>query len=136
MQSLETVSNGVLKMNFYSVARIVAGLFFVYAGFMKIVGFAGVVGWIGFMGYPMPELLAAAAIVVEIGAGAALLVNRYTAIASYILAAFTVLAGVMFHQFWAVAPEMVQNETNHLLKNIVIAAGLLLIGHVAKEQSK
>lgn len=123
-------------MNFYNVARIVAGAFFLYAGVMKVFGFAGVVGWIAFMGYPMPEVLAGGAVVLEIVAGLALLANRYTAIASYALAAFTVLAGVMFHQFWAVAPEMVQNETNHLLKNIVIAAGLLLIGQTATEQSK
>lgn len=121
-------------MNFYNVARIVAGAFFLYAGIMKVLGFAGVVGWIAFMGYPMPEVLAGAAAALEIVAGLALIVNMQVTLASYALAAFTVLAGVMFHQFWAAAPDLVQNETNHLLKNIVIAAGLLLIGSTAKEQ--
>ena len=119
----------------YNIARVVAGAFFLYAGVMKIFGFSGVVGWIAFMGYPMPEVLTVAAIVLEIGAGAALIANRYVSYASYLLAAFTVLAGVMFHQFWAAAPEMAANETNHLLKNIVIAAALLMIGHNSKNNS-
>jgi putative oxidoreductase len=120
---------------FYNTARLVAGLFFLYAGVMKIFGFAGVVGWITFMGYPMPELLAVIAIVVEIVGGLALLANRYVYAASFVLAGFTLLAGVMFHQFWAVSPEMVTNETNHFLKNIVIATGLLLVGETAKKQN-
>lgn len=116
----------------YNIARIVAGAFFLYAGVMKIFGFAGVVGWITFMGYPQPEALAIIAIVVEIAAGAALLANRYVDYASYALAAFTMLAGAMFHQFWATTPELAANETNHFLKNLVIAAGLLLIGENSK----
>lgn len=117
----------------YNIARIVAGAFFLYAGVMKVIGFAGVVGWISFVGYPQPEALAVAAIVIEIAAGAALLANRYVSYASYVLAAFTVLAGAMFHQFWAAAPELAANETNHFLKNIVIAAGLLLIADASKK---
>lgn len=119
----------------YNIARLLAGAFFLYAGVMKIIGFAGVVGWIGFMGYPMPEVLAVVAIVIEVVAGAALIANRYVYQSSYVLAAFTVLAGVMFHQFWAVAPDLMTNELNHLLKNIVIAAGLLLVGEVAHKQN-
>lgn len=119
----------------YNIARIVAGAFFLYAGVMKVVGFEGVVGWIAFMGYPMPEVMAVVAIVIEVVAGAALLANRYVNYASYVLAAFTVLAGVMFHQFWAVAPEAYTNELNHLLKNVVIAAGLLFIGEAANKQN-
>lgn len=117
----------------YNIARIVAGAFFLYAGVMKIFGFAGVVGWIAFVGYPYPEVLAAAAIVIEIAAGVALIANRYVNYASYALAAFTVVAGAMFHQFWAATPELATNETNHFLKNIVIAAGLLLIGDASKK---
>ena len=120
---------------YYNIARIIAGAFFLYAGVMKVIGFEGVVGWIAFAGYPAPELLAVVAIVVEIAAGAALLANRYVDYASYVLAAFTVLAGVMFHQFWAAAPEAVTNELNHLLKNIVIAAGLLLVGEASRKQN-
>lgn len=119
----------------YHIARVLAGAFFLYAGVMKIVGFAGTVGWIAFVGYPYPEVLAVAAIVLEIVGGVALLANRYVEPASYALAAFTVLAGVMFHQFWSAAPEMAANETNHFLKNIVIAAGLLLVGQVSKEKA-
>lgn len=118
----------------YHIARVVAGAFFLYAGVMKIFGFAATVGWIAFVGYPLPELLAVAAIVLEIAGGIALLANRYVPVASYALAAFTVLAGIMFHQFWNAAPEMATNETNHFLKNIVIAAGLLLVGQVSKEK--
>lgn len=118
---------------FYNTARVLAGLFFLYAGVMKIFGFAGVVGWIAFSGYPMPELLAVIAIVVEVVGGLALLANRYVNVASIALAGFTVLAGLMFHQFWAAGADMVQNELNHFLKNIVIAAGLLLVGEASKK---
>ena len=40
---------------------------------------------------------------------------------------FTVVAAVIFHNYWAAPPEMAQNQMIHFLKNISMAGGLLYV---------
>ena len=70
------------------VGRILLGLLFVLSGFSKIAGFDGTVGYIASQGLPMPTLVAALTVLVELGGGLALIVGFYTRQAALILAAF------------------------------------------------
>ena len=109
------------------VGRILLGLIFVLSGFAKISGFDGTAGYIASKGLPLPQLLAALTIVVELGGGLALMAGLYTRQAVLALAGFTLLAAVIFHNFWAVpqAEQMVQQI--NFMKNLAIAGGMLVL---------
>ncbi len=78
-------------------------------------------------GLPLPELGAVIAIVVEVLGGLMLIAGYQTRLAALVMAVFTVVAGVCFHRFWAVAPEQVMVQQIMFLKNISIAGGLLAL---------
>lgn len=109
------------------VGRILLAALFIPAGLGKIPGFEGTVGYIASKGLPLPQLGAAIAIVVEVGVAAALLLGWRTRWAALILAAFTVVAGVIFHAYWAAAPEQQMMQSINFWKNIAIAGGLLFV---------
>jgi putative oxidoreductase len=110
--------------------RILLALMFVLAGFSKIAGFAGTVGYMQSKGMPAAELLAGLTIVLEIGGGLALMFGFMTRWAALALAAFTLLASLIFHNFWAVpeAQKMVQNLM--FMKNLSVIGGLLVLAAI------
>ena len=110
--------------------RILLALMFVLAGFSKIAGFAGTVGYMQSKGMPAAELLAALTIVLEIAGGLALMFGFMTRWAALALAAFTLLASLIFHNFWAVpeAQRMVQNLM--FMKNLSVIGGLLVLAAI------
>lgn len=107
------------------VGRILVAVLFIPAGFGKIMGFAGTVGYIQSKGLPMPELAAVLAIVVELGVGIAFLLGFKTRAAALVLALFTLAAGILFHNFWAVPEAQKMVQTLMFNKNIAIVGGLL-----------
>ncbi len=109
------------------IGRILLGLIFVLSGFAKISGFDGTAGYIASAGLPLPQLVAALTIVIEVGGGLALMAGLYTRQVALVLAAFTLLAGVIFHNFWAFPqPEQMAQQIN-FLKNLSIAGGMLVL---------
>jgi putative oxidoreductase len=108
------------------IARIVVGVFFIMAGVGKIgsgfglgVGFAGTVGYITAVGLPMPQLLALAAIALEISGGLGILLGWYFAESAAALAFVCLFTAVFFHN-----PSEPMQRIN-FFKNISIAAGLI-----------
>jgi putative oxidoreductase len=109
------------------IGRILLGLMFVISGFGKIAGFDGTAGAIASKGLPMPTVLAALTILVELGGGLCLLLGVFTRWAAIALAGFCLLSAFFFHNFWA-APEaqkMMQNI--NFMKNLSIAGGMLVL---------
>ena len=109
------------------VGRIMLALIFVTSGFGKIAGFAGTVGYIASKGLPMASVVAVLTILVELGGGLAVAFGFFTRWAALALAVFAVLAGVIFHNYWAVPAEQVMNVQIHFWKNISIAGGFLVL---------
>ena len=109
------------------VGRVLLAIVFIPAGFSKIGGFAGTAGYIASKGLPLPEVGAAIAIAVEIVAGIALLVGWKARWAALVLAAFTLVASVFFHAFWAVPPEQHMTQYLMFMKNVGIVGGLLAL---------
>ena len=112
---------------FSLVGRIMIAALFIPAGVSKLFGFQGVVNFVAAAGLPQPQLAAVIAIAVEIPLGFALLVGWQTRKVAAVLAAFTLIATMSFHPFWAV-PEA-QQMIQHLMfwKNIAIVGGLLMV---------
>jgi putative oxidoreductase len=109
------------------VGRTLIALIFVFSGAGKITGFAGTVGYIASKGLPLASAAAVAAIVVELGGGILLILGwkaRWAAAAMFV---FTAMAAVLFHDFWAVPPDQVQNTMIHFMKNISMMGGLLYV---------
>ena len=108
------------------VARILMIILFLLSGLSKIIGFTGTVGYISSKGLPLAELGAVLAIVVEVGGALALALGFRTRAVATIMALFTLAAGFLFHNFWAVPAAEVQVNQVMFLKNLSIAGGLLM----------
>lgn len=108
-------------------ARLLFVLMFLPAGISKLTGFAGTVGYISSAGLPLPAVGAVLAIVVEVVGSLALLAGFGTRIAALVLAAFTLVASVFFHAFWAVPADQAFVTQLMFFKNIAIVGGLLAI---------
>jgi len=107
--------------------RTLLALMFVIAGYTKIAGFAGTAGYIASKGLPLPQLVAALTIALELGGGLAIVAGFYARWAALALALFTVAASFLFHNFWAMPPEQYMTQYLMFMKNIAISGGLLAI---------
>ena len=120
-----------MSMNATSIAavigRLLLGGMFLMAGLDKFGGLAGTAGYIASKGLPAPQLLAAGAAVLEVIAGLALIAGFKARIAALALAAFTVVASVIFHAFWAVPEDQQFVQQLMFFKNMAIVGGLLLV---------
>lgn len=121
------MNDNTLQTPLAFAGRILLALMFVLAGFGKITGFAGTVGYMQSKGMPAAEVLAVLTILLEVGGGLALMVGFRTRWAAIALALFTLVASMIFHNFWAVpeAQRMVQNLM--FMKNLSIVGGMLVL---------
>ncbi|MBN9461590.1 MAG: DoxX family protein [Burkholderiales bacterium] len=109
------------------IGRLGLAWLFVPAGLGKIAGFSGTAGYIASKGLPMPTVLAAIALLVELLGGLAILVGFKTRWAAAALALFTVAAAVFFHNYWALPADQAMMQQINFNKNIGIAGGLLFL---------
>lgn len=109
------------------VGRVMLAALFLPAGLSKISGFAGTVGYIGSVGLPLPHVAAALAIAVEVGGGLALLAGWGTRFAALALAAFTLVASLAFHNFWAMPADQAMMQQLMFFKNLAVVGGLLVL---------
>jgi putative oxidoreductase len=107
--------------------RILLALLFLPAGLSKFGGFAGTAGYIASKGLPLPEVAAAIAIVIEIGGALALLAGFGTRLAALVLAVFTLVATVIFHNYWAMPADAQMMQQLMFFKNIAVVGGLLVL---------
>ncbi len=109
------------------VGRLLVAALFLVAGIRKLLGPAAAAGYFAKLGFPLPEVMAWAAIAVEIGGAALLIAGWQTRRAAWLLILFTVIATAMAHRFWQFEPAQFNNQLNHFLKNTAIVGGLLYV---------
>ena len=107
--------------------RLLLALLFLPAGFGKLTGFAGAAGYIASAGLPLPEVGAGIAIVVEIVGSIALILGYQTRAAALVLAAFTLVATFIFHNYWGVPADKAYVQQLMFFKNIAVVGGLLTL---------
>jgi putative oxidoreductase len=107
--------------------RILLALMFLLAGFGKIGGFDGTVGYIASKGLPLPVVLAAGTVALELVGGLALAVGYKARWAALALAIFTVLASVIFHNYWAMPAEQQRIQMLMFMKNLAVTGGMLMV---------
>src|SRR5579872_3367582 len=108
--------------------RILLAFMFILSGFGKITGYAGTAAYMASKGMPMIGILLPLTILTELGGGILLAIGfkaRWVALA---LAGFSILAGLVFHDFWNVtdAAQHMSQQIN-FLKNLSIAGGMLMV---------
>jgi putative oxidoreductase len=106
------------------IGRVLIALLFIPAGFGKIGSFAGTVGYIGSVGLPLPQVGAVIAIIVELGFGILLLTGFKTRLAAWVLAVFSVVAAVLFHNYWSMPADKVMVNQIMFFKDLALAGGL------------
>jgi putative oxidoreductase len=109
------------------VGRVLLALVFLPSGLAKLGDVAGSMAYTASGG--LPGWFAIPAIALEIGAGAALLIGFQTRAAALGLAAFTVVAAVLYHYIPAQSLEGFDAVLQTLMfqKNLGIAGGLLVL---------
>jgi putative oxidoreductase len=104
------------------IGRILIGLPFALSGLSKLAAYGSTTEVIGAAGLPLPPLAFAVAVVVELGGGLLLILGYRVRVAALALAAFSIATALSFHTNFAD-----QNQMIHLLKNVMLAGGLLQI---------
>jgi len=100
--------------------RILLAIIFILAGIGKIKDPAGTIGYMQSVG--LPGILLWPTIALEVLGGLAIVVGFQTRLVAFLLAGFTVVAAVMFHNNFGDQMQMIM-----FLKDISIAGGLLLL---------
>lgn len=104
------------------LGRIMIAAIFVISGFGKLMDPGGTAGYIASQGLPMPQVLAWAAIVVEILGGLMLVVGFKVRAAALVIFLFTLVVTVIFHPWWADPAQEIA-----FLKNLAILGALLYV---------
>lgn len=103
-----------------AVGRLLLASLFILEGWSKLKGYDGAQAYMNRFG--VPGALLPAVIALELGGGLMLAVGWWTRIAAAALAAFSLLAGVVFH-----ANLADRNQLLHLEKDLALAGGLLVL---------
>jgi putative oxidoreductase len=109
------------------IGRLLLALMFLLAGLSKLGGLEGTAGYIASKGLPMAQVLAIATVALELVAAAMLIVGWQARWAALALAAFTLLATVLFHNYWAMPADQQMMQELMFMKNLAITGGLLVL---------
>ena len=102
--------------------RLLIGLPFAMSGLGKLAAIGPTTDAIRSVGLPLPSLALAVSIAVELGGGLLLIAGFKARSVAAVLALFSLVTAVAFHNHFAD-----QNQMIHFLKNVMMAGGLLQI---------
>jgi putative oxidoreductase len=101
--------------------RVLLASLFLLSGLNKLgAGYAATAGYMDSVG--VPGALLSLVIAVEIGGALAIIAGWQTRIVAFLLAGFTLLSGILFHNNFGDQVQMVM-----FLKNVSIAGGFLIL---------
>jgi len=106
--------------------RILLALIFVLSGFNKIVGYDGTAAYMANAGLPLVSILLPLTILIELGGGLLLILGWKTRIVAAVVFLFLIPVTLVFHGH-AADPSQAQAQFIHLLKNLSIMGGMLML---------
>jgi putative oxidoreductase len=109
------------------IGRILLAAIFLVAGIRKLMTVAATAAYFTKLGFPAPEVMAWAAIVIEIGGAVLLITGWHARRAAWLLILFVAVATAMAHRFWEFDAAQYNNQLNHFLKNAAIIGGLFYL---------
>ena len=102
------------------IGRLFLSMIFIFSGFTKITGYAATQGYMEAM--VVPGMLLPLVIAVELFGGLAILFGFKARLVAILMAGFSVVSALLFHQFW-----IDESQMNPFMKNIAMAGGFLMI---------
>ena len=102
------------------IGRLLLSMIFIFSGFTKITGYAATQGYMEAMG--VPGMLLPLVIAVKLLGGIAILLGFKARLVAILMAGFSVVSALLFHQFW-----IDESQMNPFMKNIAMAGGFLMI---------
>ncbi|MCC2956717.1 DoxX family protein [Massilia sp. IC2-477] len=121
MNTIATQSTAI-QSTLPAIGRVLLAAIFVFSGVGKALAPGGTIGYIESVGLPFATLGLVAAIAIELGGGVMLALGIKTRLVAALLAAFSVVTALVFHN--ALGD---QNQLIHFMKNIAMAGGLLQV---------
>jgi putative oxidoreductase len=112
---------------FVLLARLLLMVMFLHEGIAKFGDLVGTAGYIASAGLPMPKLLAVGSGALELVASALLIVGWQARWAALALAGFTLLANLLFHNYWTLPADQQMVAQLFFLKNLAVMGGLLMV---------
>ena len=119
--------NDSLKTPLVVVGRVLLALMFIMAGFSKLGNISGTAGYIASGGLPLASVLAVVVGLLELLGGIAIAIGFQARWAALALGLFTLAASLLFHKFWAVAPDQAYVQQLMFMKNLSVAGGLFIV---------
>lgn len=107
--------------------RVFVALLFTINGLGLIKGFDFMTGMMASKGLPLPSVLLAASIALQVGGGLLLLFGWQVQWLGWIFFVWMIPATLLFHAPWSAEPAQFQEQMIHFLKNLGIMGGLLLL---------
>jgi putative oxidoreductase len=122
-RTLKAMEVTMLFWTAHLAPRAAMSAIFLWSGSLKVLAPGETIGFIGSVGMPYPDLAFLGAVVLELGAGAALLFGYRVKASAFLLALFSLVTAVIFHNAAGGPDQLV-----HFMKNVAIAGGLISIG--------
>ena len=113
---------------FFIVGRTLLGLYFIGPGLSKVFEFTAILALMRIKGVPFSSVLLPLTIFIQLIGGMFLILGKNLRLASFILFGLTICINIFIHNFWALNGDPSQaHETQNFIKNLAIAAGLLVL---------
>ena len=115
---------------FFIAGRSLLGLYFIAPGLSKVFDFASTLALMRMKGVPFSLVLLPLTIAIQLLGGIFLILGRNLRLTAFMLFGLTILINVFIHNFWALNGDPSQaHETQNFVKNLAIAAGLLVLSN-------
>jgi putative oxidoreductase len=122
------IVNDKIMPSILAIGRIMLASLFVLGGINKIPNYAATLSKMAEVGLEPAQLLLPLVIIVELGAGVAIMIgNRIAIPAALLLVTYTFATNIFFHDFWNMEGEKAALELSLFFKNLSIMGGLLFI---------
>ena len=120
--------------NFYFLlGRFLLGIYFIIPGLSKIFDYSNVLSLMILKGIPLSVIALPLTIFLQIFFGTLIVLGKNLRLSALILFCLTILINFFMHNFWALNGDPSQaHETQNFVKNLAIAAGLLVLASKEK----
>ena len=112
----------------FFIGRLLLGLYFLLPGISKIPSYSETLLLMISKGVPLDQISLLITIFLQIFFGTLIILNKYLRISCILLFILTILINYYIHDFWNLSGDPSQgHETQNFVKNLGIAAGLLIL---------
>ena len=113
---------------FFIVGRSLLGLYFIVPGLSKVFNFASTLSLMKIKGVPFSTALLPMTIAIQVLGGIFLVLGKNLRLTALILFGLTIFINIFIHNFWSLYGDPSQaHEIQNFIKNLAIAAGLLIL---------